>query len=182
MKIGYARVSSTEQNLDRQLDALQKEGCEKIYKETISSFASKRKKYDLCLKNLKEGDVLVILDLDRMFRSTKQFMIFWDEYIVGKKIEFKCINSPIDTTNIHGKLVASIMVSVAEFERNFSKQRAREGVEAAKARGESGGRPRIPDRVRNKVRELEGQYTIKKIASMFGISTWSVRAMFREVA
>jgi DNA invertase Pin-like site-specific DNA recombinase len=133
----------------------------------------------MCIKNLEENDTLVVLDLDRMFRSLKQFMIFWDEYIIGRKIQFKCLNSPIDTTSPHGKFIASIMVAFAEFERQFNKQRAREGVEAARARGESGGRPRIPEHIRKKIRTIEGDFTIKEIASKFCISRDTVRTILR---
>ncbi len=142
--IGYARVSTTEgkQLLDRQMDALKEIGCERIFEDKASGSNSQRKGLDDCLNYLRRGDVLVVLDLDRLGRLASELIKLIDE-LAEKDIGFKAINSPMDTTTPAGRAFLQIQAAFAEMERNIIRQRVKEGIAAARARGRKGGRPRI---------------------------------------
>ena len=146
--IGYARVSTTEgkQLLDRQMDALKEIGCERIFEDKASGSNSQRKGLDDCLNYLRKGDVLVVLDLDRLGRLASDLIKLIDE-LAEKDIGFKAINSPMDTTTPAGRAFLQIQAAFAEMERNIIRQRVKEGIAAARARararGRKGGRPRI---------------------------------------
>lgn len=142
--IGYARVSTTEgkQLLDRQIDALKEIGCERIFDDKASGSNSQRKGLDECLNYLRKGDVLVVLDLDRLGRLASDLIKLIDE-LAEKEIGFKAINSPMDTTTPAGRAFLQIQAAFAEMERNIIRQRVKEGIAAARARGRKGGRPRI---------------------------------------
>ena len=146
--IGYARVSTTEgkQLHDRQMDALKEIGCERIFEDKASGSNSQRKGLDDCLNYLRKGDVLVVLDLDRLGRLASDLIKLIDE-LAEKDIGFKAINSPMDTTTPAGRAFLQIQAAFAEMERNIIRQRVKEGIAAARARararGRKGGRPRI---------------------------------------
>ena len=144
--IGYARVSTSEgkQLLDRQVDALTEIGCERIFEDKASGSNSQRKGLDDCLNYLRKGDVLVVLDLDRLGRLASDLIKLIDE-LAEKDIGFKAINSPMDTTTPAGRAFLQIQAAFAEMERNIIRQRVKEGIAAARARarGRKGGRPRI---------------------------------------
>ena len=142
--IGYARVSTAEgkQLLDRQLDALNELGCQKIFTDKASGSNSERPGLAECLAYLRPHDVLVVLDLDRLGRLAKDLIILIDE-LAAKDIGFKAINSPMDTTTPTGRAFLQIQAAFAEMERNIIRQRVKEGIAAARARGRKGGRPRI---------------------------------------
>ena len=146
--IGYARVSTSEgkQLLDRQVDALTEIGCERIFEDKASGSNSQRKGLDDCLNYLRKGDVLVVLDLDRLGRLASELIKLIDE-LAEKDIGFKAINSPMDTTTPAGRAFLQIQAAFAEMERNIIRQRVKEGIAAARARararGRKGGRPRI---------------------------------------
>ena len=142
--IGYARVSTTEgkQLLDRQIDALKEIGCTKIFEDTASGADSQRSGLNACLEYLRAGDVLVVLDLDRLGRLASELVALIDE-LAAKDIGFKAINSPMDTTTPAGRAFLQIQAAFAEMERNIIRQRVQEGIAAARARGRKGGRPRI---------------------------------------
>ena len=146
--IGYARVSTSEgkQLLDRQVDALKEIGCERIFEDKASGSNSQRKGLDDCLNYLRKGDVLVVLDLDRLGRLASELIKLIDE-LAEKDIGFKAINSPMDTTTPAGRAFLQIQAAFAEMERNIIRQRVKEGIAAARARararGRKGGRPRI---------------------------------------
>src|SRR6266571_2998870 len=142
MLIGYARVSKHEQNLDLQLDALKAAGCEKIFKDKISTLKEERKGLQEALDFLRPGDVLVVWKLDRLGRTLKQ-LIELVAMFNQKGIGFKSLKETIDTTTSTGKLVFHIFAALAEFERDIIHERTRAGLEAARARGRSGGRPKI---------------------------------------
>lgn len=141
MKIGYARVSTRDQNLDLQLDALKRAGCERIYQDVASGSTTARPALDELLGQLRAGDVLVIWKLDRMGRSLKHLV-----ELVGNLIERKVgllrLNDPIDTTSAQGRLVFNLFASLAEFERELIRERTQAGLTAARARGRVGGRPK----------------------------------------
>ena len=140
--IGYARVSTAEgrQVLDRQLDALNAAGCERVFEDRASGAASDRPKLAACLDYLRQGDVLVVLDLDRLGRRAGELISLIDE-LDHRGIGFRALNSPMDTTEPAGRAFLQIQAAFAEMERNVIRQRIREGVKAARARGRKGGRP-----------------------------------------
>ncbi|KTC71466.1 site-specific DNA recombinase, e14 prophage [Legionella quinlivanii] len=141
MLIGYARISTSSQNLDLQIDALQKAGCEKIFQDQISGSLINRPALELLLKEIRKGDVLIIWKLDRLGRSFKD-LIDLVNTLLEKGVGIKSLNDPIDTTTPQGRLIFNIFGSLAEFERELIKERTIAGLEAARARGKKGGRPK----------------------------------------
>jgi DNA invertase Pin-like site-specific DNA recombinase len=142
--IGYARVSTDEskQLLDRQLDALNLAGCERIFEDHSSGSDPDRPGLISCIDYLRSNDVLSVLDLDRLGRLARELLELIDE-LEARGIGFKAINSPMDTTTPAGRAFLQIQAAFAEMERNLIKQRVKEGLAAARARGRNGGRPRI---------------------------------------
>ena len=149
--VGYARVSTTEgrQVLDRQLDALNAAGCKRLFEDHASGAAPERPNLAACLDDLRRGDVLVVLDLDRLGRRAGELITLIDE-LDQRGVGFRALNSPMDTTTPAGRAFLQIQAAFAEMERNVIRQRVREGVTAARARGRKGGRPRImtPEKLR----------------------------------
>ena len=141
MKIGYARVSTREQNLNMQIIALEDDGCEKIYEETVSGVKAERPILDNLLKQLRPGDVLVVWKLDRLGRSLKH-LVELVQWLMQNKIGLRSLNDPVDTTTSQGRLIFNIFASLAEFERDVIRERTKAGLNAARARGRTGGRPR----------------------------------------
>ena len=150
-QVGYARVSTLEgrQVLDRQLDALKEAGCERIFQDRASGAGRGRAQLAACLDYLRKGDVLVVLDLDRLGRQAAELITLIDG-LEKKGVGFRALNSPMDTTTPAGRAFMQIHAAFAEMERNIIKQRIREGISAARARGRSGGRPRVmtPEKLR----------------------------------
>jgi DNA invertase Pin-like site-specific DNA recombinase len=142
MLIGYARVSTHEQLLDLQLDALAKAGVEpdKIFTDTISSRKAERPELKRALDQLRPGDTLVVWRLDRLARSVQE-LINLVNLIHAKSADFKSLTEHVDTTTPGGKLVFHVFASVAEFERDIIQERTKAGLTAARARGRTGGRP-----------------------------------------
>ena len=141
MLIGYARVSTTDQTLDLQTDALEKVGCIKIFTDIISGAKAERKGLEDAKNYVREGDTLVVWKLDRLGRSLKDLIeIITDLH--RRKIGFKSLTENIDTTTSGGKLIFHIFGSLAEFERDIIRERTQAGLQAARARGRKGGRPR----------------------------------------
>src|SRR5512147_24180 len=141
MLIGYARVSTTDQTLDLQKDALQKAGCGRIFTDTASGAKAERTGLDEALNYVRPGDTLVVWRLDRLGRSLKHLI----ETITGlnnRKIGFKSITENIDTTTSGGKLIFHIFGALAEFEMDIIRERTQAGLTAARARGRKGGRPK----------------------------------------
>ena len=141
MKIGYARVSTVDQILDLQMDALNEVGCEKIYQEFgVSGAKTDRPELNKALADLRKGDTLVVWRLDRLGRSLPHLL----EVVNGladRGVEFKTISEGIDTTSTAGKLVFHIMAAMADFERELIRERVKAGMASARARGKNGGRP-----------------------------------------
>ncbi len=142
MLIGYARVSTQDQRLDPQQDALEKTGCAKIFTDTASGAASDRKGLEEALQFAREGDTLVVWRLDRLGRSLKH-LIDVIHQLNERKIGFKSITENIDTTTSGGKLIFHVFGALAEFERDLIRERTQAGLQAARARGRVGGRPKI---------------------------------------
>jgi len=175
MIIGYARVSTKDQNLDMQLDALKKYGCEKIHQETISGANSKRPILEKILNDIRSGDVLVIWKLDRLGRNLKNLINIVND-LSDRKIGLISLNDPIDTTTPQGKLTFNIFASLAEFERDIIKERTKAGLDAAKARGRLGGRPKgLSTSAKSKSYAAEtlykeNKYSIDEICKQLAIS------------
>jgi DNA invertase Pin-like site-specific DNA recombinase len=141
MKIGYARVSTQDQKLELQLDALKAAGCEQIYKEKVSAASIERVQLRKMIDALRTGDTVVVWKLDRLGRSLKELIERVTDF-QQKGISFISLNDSIDTTTPHGRLVFNIFASLAEFEREIIRERTKAGLAAAKARGRQGGRPK----------------------------------------
>lgn len=140
MKIGYARVSSQDQDLTLQLDALKKEGCERVFQEKASGGQRERPELQAALSFMRAGDTLVIWKLDRLARSLKQ-LIETVEKFESQGIGLKSLQDPIDTSSTSGKLVFHIFAALAEFERGIIRDRTNAGLKSARERGRLGGRP-----------------------------------------
>jgi DNA invertase Pin-like site-specific DNA recombinase len=140
MLIGYARVSTQDQNPALQLDALQAAGCEKMFIEKASGAQRDRPELSAALNYLRAGDSLVVWKLDRLARSLKQ-LIETVELLESRGIGLCSLTESIDTTTVGGKLVFHVFGALAEFERSIIRERTKAGLEAARARGKKGGRP-----------------------------------------
>ena len=141
MIVGYARVSTSDQDTSLQLDALRVAGTERIYQESKSGASRERPELDKCLDILRPGDTLIVWRLDRLGRSLKDLVEIISE-LEGKEVGFRSLSEAIDTTNAGGKLIFHIFAALAEFERSLIQERTRAGLAAARARGRKGGRPR----------------------------------------
>lgn len=141
MKIGYARVSTRDQNPALQVDALKAAGCERIYQDVASGAKTARPALDELLGHLRAGDVLVIWKLDRMGRSLKHLVELVGN-LMERKVGLLSLHDPIDTTSAQGRLVFNLFASLAEFERELIRERTQAGLTAARARGRVGGRPK----------------------------------------
>lgn len=141
MKIGYARVSTKDQNLNLQIDALKKVGCEKIYQEKVSGAKTERPQLSKLLENVRKDDVIVIWKLDRLGRSLKHLVQLVHD-LMEQGVGLQSLNDPIDTTSAQGRLTFNIFASLAEFEREIIRERTIAGLSAARARGRLGGRPK----------------------------------------
>jgi DNA invertase Pin-like site-specific DNA recombinase len=139
MIIGYARLSTMEQNLDLQRGALKRAGCEKIIEDTVSGGKVQRLGLERVHDALRSGDVLAVWRLDRLGRSLKYLIELMAE-LEAERIGFQSVTESIDTTTPGGKLVFHIFAALAEFERNVIRERAYAGLAAARARGRKGGR------------------------------------------
>ena len=141
-KIGYARVSTSEQNIQTQIDLLKAEGCDKIYTDVASGVREDREGLKEMLSYLREGDVVYVYKTDRIFRSLKN-MIDLIEIFNQKKVLFKSLTEPaFDTTTANGKFIIQIFGAVAEFERNLIRERTKAGIEGARKRMKHLGRPK----------------------------------------
>ena len=172
MLIGYARVSTHDQNLDLQKDALEKAGCKKIYVEQMSGSSRIRPELEKTLEMLRNGDTLVVWRLDRLGRSLKHLIELISK-LEQKEIGFKSLMESMDTTTSGGKLVFHIFGALAEFESDLIKERTGAGLAAARARGRNGGRPlKLNDKKRELAIKLynERERSIKEICQIMGVS------------
>lgn len=141
MIIGYARVSTTDQDNALQVDALEAAGCERIYKEAKSGSTKERPELSRCLDTIRSGDTLVVWRLDRLGRSLKDLVEIISK-LEAMEIGFRSLTEVIDTTTAGGKLIFHIFGALAEFERSLIQERTKAGLKAARARGRKGGRPK----------------------------------------
>lgn len=143
MIIGYARVSTLEQNLERQIDQLLQEGCERIYSEKVSGTKNDRPELHRMLDALRPGDTVIVSELTRLSRSQK-YLIELVERFSQSGVNIKSLKEIwLDTTTPHGRLIFSVFAGLSQFERDLSQLRTLEGLAAARARGRKGGRPSI---------------------------------------
>src|ERR1700675_3819746 len=173
MLIGYARVSTQDQTLNLQQDALEKIGCSKIFTDTASGATTDRKGLDEALKYVREGDTLVVWRLDRLGRSLKH-LIETVTALQSTGVAFQSITENINTSSATGQLVFHIFGALAEFERSLIRERTIAGVSAARARGRKGGRPRL-DTSSSKVAAAKKLYrdkthSISEICKLLDIS------------
>ncbi|WP_045729791.1 recombinase family protein [Pseudarthrobacter chlorophenolicus] len=173
--IGYARVSTADQKLDLQTDALKAAGCVKVYSDIVSGAGTKRPELDECLRFLREGDVLVVYKLDRLGRSLSHLMEIIRD-LKQKGIGFKSISDGIDTTTSTGQLLFHIMGSFAEFERTLIQERTNAGLKAARERGKLGGRPvAVTPEIGARITQLRGEgKNADSVATELGIGRATV--------
>jgi DNA invertase Pin-like site-specific DNA recombinase len=175
VKIGYARVSTEDQNLDGQVDALQKAGCDEIYKEKASG-VSERAVLDQAIRYLRAGDTLVVTKLDRLGRSLKKLIELVEE-LKNREIHFESMDDGIDTSTSVGTFFFQVIGAFSELERNLIIERTQKGLQSARARGRTGGRP--PTHNDNKKdmaykEVMENKKSIKEIADSLGMSRMTI--------
>jgi|UniRef100_UPI0039F6ED81 DNA invertase Pin-like site-specific DNA recombinase len=171
-RFGYARVSTDDQNLDLQRDALNRAGCDRLYEEKASGKSADRPQLEECLADLREGDTLTVWRLDRLGRSLPDLV-----RIVGdlekRGVGFESLSERIETVSAAGKLIFHVFAALAEFERNLIRERTHAGLTAARARGRTGGRkPKIGDKERREIQALYDAKTVPvtDIAKRYGVS------------
>ena len=171
MIYGYARVSTVDQNLDRQKDALYKYGVDELYCEKISGAKRSRPELDRMLANLESGDSVVIESLSRLGRSVKNLSELM-EMFNEKGIRLISLKESIDTTSATGRLLFTIISSLAAFERETLIERTNEGLASARARGKVGGRPKTNAAALKKAVALyeTGQYSLADVTNLTGVS------------
>ncbi len=182
MLIGYARVSTQDQNPDLQRDALERAECKEIYIDRVTGTAAHRPELERARARLREGDTLVVWRLDRLGRSLKD-LIEWVAYLEEQGVAFKSLQESIDTTTSTGKLVFHMFGALAEFERNLIRERTQAGLAAARARGRKGGRSKALSPVkRQRAVELYNnrEVSVKEICAMFAISKPTLYSYVQE--
>lgn len=172
MKIGYARVSTGNQDTALQMDALEAAGCERIYQEAFSGKSRQRVELTRVLEMLRAGDTLIVWRLDRLGRSLKDLVEIMSE-LEQRQVGFKSLTESVDTTTAGGKLVFHLFGALAEFERSLIQERTKAGLEAARARGRRGGRPQKLNVTQIRMARamlLDEQTTKAQVAKHFGVS------------
>lgn len=159
-RIGYARVSTDDQHLDLQRDALQQAGCSVIYEEAASGKSAARPELEQCRKALRAGDTLVVWRLDRLGRSLHDLVQIVAE-LEQRGVHFESLTEKIETGSASGKLQFHVFAALAEFERGLIRERTQAGLAAARARGRAGGRkPKLDDKQVREIRRLMTDPTI----------------------
>ncbi|PAX99576.1 DNA invertase [Pseudoalteromonas sp. HM-SA03] len=150
---GYARVSTVDQNLDTQIDKLKQAGCQRIFSEKVSGKDTNRPELQKMLGQLRDGDTLIVTKIDRIARNLKDLLILVDELSV-QGVNFKATDQDVDTSSSNGKMFLTMLGVFAEFERNLIRERQREGIANAKAKGKYTGRKPVDLDLKQKVIEL----------------------------
>jgi DNA invertase Pin-like site-specific DNA recombinase len=175
-QLGYARVSTGEQEAALQLDALEQAGCSQVFSDTASGALNDRPELARVLDHLREGDTLVVWRLDRLGRSLRH-LVDTVTTLADRGVGFRSLQESIDTTTPGGRLVFHVFAALAEFERDLIRERTHAGLAAARARGRRGGRPSVmtPDKLAV-AREMyaSGKHTVAAIAATIGVSRASV--------
>lgn len=181
MIFGYARVSTQEQNLDLQIDALNKYGVDKIFEEKISGTMTKRPVLDELMRYLRPGDTLVIYKLDRLGRRVRGLINLVEEF-KKNNINFVCLQERIDTTTPTGTFVFYVLCAIAQMERDIISERTKAGLAAARARGRKGGRPRVPEKdIQKAIKMYESNsFAVSEIQKITGISRTTLYTYLRK--
>ena len=176
MIFGYARVSTTEQNLDGQLDALRSAGAERVFQEKVTGTIRARAELDALLSQVRDGDVVVVTKLDRLARSLTDLISIVTS-LKERGVGFRSLGESIDTTTPTGRLIFHVFGSLAEFERERIVERTREGLVSARQRGRIGGRPSAltKEQCEEVNRMRMGGRPIGEIARLFKVSVSTVR-------
>ena len=177
MILGYARVSTGDQKLDSQRDALSAAGAERIFADTITGTVRSRPELDRMMMELRNGDVVVVTKYDRLARSLKDLLEIVDQ-IQARGAGFRSLGEDIDTTTPAGRLIFHVFASIAQFERERIVERTMEGLAAARKRGRVGGRPpALSPAQAIEVRRMrdEEQRPMPEIAALFKVSTKTIR-------
>lgn len=173
IKIGYARVSTTDQNLDRQLDLLGAQGCERIYQEKMTGTKTNRPEFEKMLSALREGDTLVVESFSRLSRSTKDLLEIV-ERLTQMNVNLISLKEQLDTTTATGRMMLTMLSALSQFERDIIAERTKEGLKAARVRGRKGGRKPVGDEEtkRRAISLYEANaMTNPEIAKVSGVST-----------
>lgn len=170
MLIGYARISTTEQSLDLQIDNLKSEGCEKIFTDIASGSKNERPGLDEAIKFCRNGDTLVVWKLDRVGRSMSHLIAAIKQFET-QGVGFRSLTENIDTTTPGGRLVFHLFGALAEFERDLIRERVQAGLRSARARGRKGGRPPVSEETKAMAKSLMANkdLSIKQICDRLGI-------------
>jgi len=171
-RFGYGRVSTLDQNLEAQADALIKAGADKVFIEKITGTKASRPELDRLRELMREGDTLVITRLDRLGRSTKDLLAIASE-LEEKGVELEVLEQNINTKTPEGKLFFTMIAAMAEFEHSMMVARTKDGLAAARARGRLGGRkPKLSDAQKKQVKKLYDakELTVREIAALFNIT------------
>jgi DNA invertase Pin-like site-specific DNA recombinase len=181
MVVGYARVSTVDQNLDRQIDALKSAGAEKLFTEKVTGRKSDRPELTKLLDLIREGDVIVISELTRLSRSTKDLFAIVD-MIQAKGADIRSLKETwLDTTTPHGALMLTIFAGLSQFEADLTAQRTREGLAAARSRGRVGGRPKTgSEDIARALKMYDGGFSIEDVCKSCGISKSTLYNFIRE--
>jgi DNA invertase Pin-like site-specific DNA recombinase len=172
MRVGYARVSTDDQNLNLQRGALKHAGCEQLFEDQLIGAKAERPDLQQALQYARAGDTLVVWRLDRLSRSLKD-LIEMVTLLESKGIGLKSLHEAIDTSSSSGKLIFHIFGALAEFERNLIRERTQAGLQAARARGRKGGRPKALNKDKQALAVKlydERKHTVDQICEMMGIS------------
>lgn len=182
MKLGYLRVSTEDQCIDRQVDALEPI-CDELCVERLSAKSIDRPIYQSAVERLSDGDTLVILDLDRAFRSAKDALTELDK-LTERGIAIHIVSMQIDTATPHGKLLYTFISGLAEFERHLLSQRTKQGLDAARRRGRRlGRRPKMTDcQLREAKHRLASKdATLASVAQSYGVHPWTLTRSLRRL-
>lgn len=181
MIFGYARVSTQDQKLGLQLDALNKYKCDQIFQEKMTGTKKERPQLDELLKVIRRGDQVVIYKLDRISRSTKH-LIELSELFESKCVQFVSIQDKIDTSTAMGRFFFRVMASISELERDIISERTKAGLSAARARGRNGGRPSMPKKEVNLALKMydSKEYSISQIVKSSGVSQATLYRKIKE--
>jgi DNA invertase Pin-like site-specific DNA recombinase len=172
MMIGYARVSTVEQNEQLQTDALTKAGCERLFTDHASGAKAHRPELDHLLDTIRKGDTLIVWKLDRLGRSV-QNLVDLMTLLQSRGVGFKSLTENMDTTTPGGVLIFNVFAAMAQFERDLIRERTNAGLQAARARGHKGGRPsKLSDRECARISELyqSRTLTVQEIADQYHVS------------
>ncbi|NEG90602.1 recombinase family protein [Bifidobacterium aerophilum] len=176
MKIGYARVSTGEQDAALQHDALSAAGCERIFTDVASGAKASRPQLDRMLDQLRAGDIVVVWRLDRLGRSVQHLVELMNRFNAGG-VQFVSLTETIDTSTPGGVLVFNVFAAMAQFERDLIRERTKAGLKAARARGRKGGRPpALKGPEKDEIRRLYDSrtLTVERIADLMGVSRSTV--------